>query len=372
MTQTETRYELSDSPYRSLLVVLGAGASHDNGHAPPRWNLPLAAGLFTQPEFMEAAFNYEEMGALLDDLKIASQEGGIGIERKLDEIQRDAESIYPDALVELMAVRYYLRHVTWVCSQEVASSAAHGTTTAVLLRLLNRWRRAGPERSCSVVSFNYDTLLERAASLVLGRDFRSMTDYLDERGEWQFFKLHGSANWAQVIIDGIGGDMYPSIKKVVRSAQSIKLSSTDFRIWDDNPQGNRASHTSVEPGSGQQVAIAPAIALPLISKATFVCPEQHVAAFRQQVQKFDALLVVGWRAQETYFLNELKPGRRVPTMVIGRNNGELVRRVLREENISGVGPVDSGFTKCVMQSGAEKSAIERFLSAPIETWSQLG
>jgi hypothetical protein len=107
-------YALADSPYQRVLVVLGAGASSDNGRPPSQWNLPLARTLFTQPEFMEAARSYSEMAGLLADLRSASEGDGPGIERRLDDLQQEADSTYPQAKVELMAVRYYLRHVTWV------------------------------------------------------------------------------------------------------------------------------------------------------------------------------------------------------------------------------------------------------------------
>jgi hypothetical protein len=357
-------YTLADSPYQRVLVVLGAGASFDNGRPPSQWNLPLARTLFTQPEFMEAARSYSEMAGLLADLRAASEGDGPGIEQRLDDLQQEADSIYPQAKVELMAVRYYLRHVTWVCSQEVITSTSHGTTTARLFRKLNRWRTSGPGRSVSVVSFNYDTLLEDAASSVISREFNSLSDYLDEARAWQFFKLHGSANWAQVIEDGLGGDMYPSVRKVIRQAESLKLSTSDFRMWEQSPSVKN-SHMAEHPSSAaEQIAVAPALALPLINKATFVCPQEHVTEFQASGRAFDALVVVGWRAGEPHFLRELQPGRRVPTMVIGGKDAEHVMTALRELQISGQGIIEpNGFSH--VMSGQD---LESFLSAPSTIW----
>ena len=359
-----TDYTLADSPYTRVLVVLGAGASFDNGRPPPRWNLPLARTLFTQPEFMEAARSYSEMGGLLEDLRSASEGDGPGIERLLDDLQQDADSIYPQAKVELMAVRYFLRHVTWVCSDEVVKSTSHGSTTARFLRKLNRWRTSGPGRSVSVVSFNYDTLLEDAASSVISREFNSLSDYLDQTRAWQFFKLHGSANWAQVIEDGLGGDINPSVRKVIRSAESLKLSASDFRMWEQPPNVMSSHMPKFSYATADQVAVAPAIALPLINKAKFACPPEHVTEFRASGRDFDVLIIVGWQAKEPHFLKELQPRRRVPTIVIGGKNAGDVMVALRELQISGQGIIEpNGFSH--VMSGPD---LEKFLSAPSNIW----
>jgi hypothetical protein len=50
-----------------------------------------------------------------------------------------------------------------------------------------------------------------------------------------------------------------------------------------------------------KVVVAPAIAIPTLTKDNFVCPESHLAVLREAMTEVSHLLVIGWRAAEDHF-----------------------------------------------------------------------
>src|SRR5207244_836965 len=114
---------------------------------------------------------------------------------------------------------------TWSCAQATIAATSHATNTAALLRRLDRWRAADEHREIAVVTFNYDTLLEDAAQATLLLEFGSLSNYVDATRKWQFFKLHGSANWAQEIDRGLDPTIQANPGEIIRAAEKITLSS---------------------------------------------------------------------------------------------------------------------------------------------------
>jgi hypothetical protein len=60
----------------------------------------------------------------------------------------------------------------------------------------------------------------------------------------------------------------------------------------------------------------PALAIPTVSKSSFVCPETHLAKLRKTIPQVEKIVVVGWRAGEQHFLRELAAGLRKPVDIL--------------------------------------------------------
>jgi hypothetical protein len=52
--------------------------------------------------------------------------------------------------------------------------------------------------------------------------------------------------------------------------------------------------------------LIPALALPLRSKARFVCPQEHLDVLNALLPQVDRILAIGWKAGEPHFLNLLR------------------------------------------------------------------
>ena len=58
-------------------------------------------------------------------------------------------------------------------------------------------------------------------------------------------------------------------------------------------------------GVAEQFLLLPALAVPLRTKATFVCPPDHIEKLRSELSKVDRIVSVGWKAGEPHFLDLL-------------------------------------------------------------------
>jgi len=150
-----------------LLVIFGAGASYDSidpttvDITDASWRPPLASQLFDdRRNFNQALQNYPHFTGRLGDLRRKAAAGGLNVEHELELIRAQAAS-YPPARVELAAIQFYLRQVLAECTTRWHENATGVTNYVDLLSRIDRWRLERNER-VMLVTFNYDTLLDRA------------------------------------------------------------------------------------------------------------------------------------------------------------------------------------------------------------------
>lgn len=283
-----------------LLVILGAGASYGSTTLPARVPLlpdserpPLAKELFdNRPAFGSWLLRYKQVAPVANELRRVVARGE-SLELALEVMQEEAES-WPQRAVQLAALRWYL----WAIIRDIGSEwlgKQHGVTNyAELVSRIERWRFPLHE-NVVYVSFNYDILLEDSLTRALDRDFSTISDYLPSNSEKTWvFKPHGSVNWAERIphaqmADRTGQPVSDFSQESIRRVQQIRATG-DFVVttqqgnWDD---------------SGY---FLPAIAIPVQSKFSFVCPADHLTVMKQLLPHVDRVLIIGWRAMEQHFL----------------------------------------------------------------------
>jgi hypothetical protein len=274
-----------------LMVVFGAGASYDvrPRPAPPTASdavVPLAVQLF-DPFYGMFAVRYPACQPLLKRLRAA----GHNVEQELEAIR--TEAVHQTFLArQLEAVRYYLAAL--IEDAEVRCLRAlpdHVTNYIDLLQDIEDWRvRSGERERVCLVTFNYDTLLDRACRAVLGLKLNALGDYISE-GDYIVLKLHGSIEWREEVDPPgrplLGGD-------VEQANQLIDLTGRYQRTGRYSMPGQNLI------GWGP---LRPALAVPMVSKTgdDFACPREHVDVLEQMVPHVSHLLVVGWRGAEGHF-----------------------------------------------------------------------
>jgi hypothetical protein len=178
-----------------LMVVFGAGASFDvrprvQPTSPTDALIPLAMHLF-DPVFGRFAIQYPACQPLLKRLRA----GGTNVEQELEAIR--AEATHQTYLSrQLEAIRYYLAAlITDAQERCLRSLPDHVTNYIDLLEDIEDWRvRSGEREKVCLVTFNYDTLLDRACRTVLGLKLITPEAYIGE-GDYMVLKLHGSIDW---------------------------------------------------------------------------------------------------------------------------------------------------------------------------------
>lgn len=287
------------------MVVFGAGASHDltalhpaparSDHRPPTTDQ-----LFTEEDrYLSAVGRFPYVGALITDVQQAlaaakTKDEVISVEQILDGMkQRSDERRSPRLQRQLMALRYYLQDVIGTTTRKFADDVAGRTNHQTLFNRIDEWREENPEESVCLVTFNYDTLIERACREVLGRRFDTIDDY--GQGPYILLKLHGSVNWLQPISINaerlprwMGGTPEQMRLQLIEHAGEYEVDERIFAVADDpnaiQVRGNFA---------------VPAIAIPVQAKRSLVCPPPDFAT-RLQLCLPDTtrLMMIGWRAAE--------------------------------------------------------------------------
>ncbi len=309
-----------------LLVIFGAGASFDSApsyrrvltpsqyrHSDAdiaRYRPPLADELFDdRPEFAAAMQRYPECQPIIPELRHRAEH--VMVEQVLEKLQKEADT-YAEGHRQLTAVRYYLHYMLTNCID--GWETIHGGTTNYKTLLNRIHRRLARLQGACLVTFNYDTMLE-AALPVLGFKIETISDYVSNR-YYKVFKLHGSVNWGRVInplhdrnLADLDTRHIPT--EVIRAAPHLLHAdaiSRNFQLA-PCPMGK----IRLAPGASE-VALYPALAIPIERKLDFECPDEHLAALKDCIAQTTKLLVIGWRATDEPFLELLKSS--LPTTAV--------------------------------------------------------
>ena len=189
-----------------------------------------------------------------------------------------------------MAIKFYLREVISLCY----SRWTHYTHAVSNYQALLDQVRTVP-RVC-FVTFNYDTLMEGALQNI-DAPIRAINDYVSHSKS--LFKLHGSIHCWQAVpkeTTGLLAIAHPDEQELIRAAPEVS---------DYGPIEMSVNRPTDNPG---RLVFLPALAIPTVSKQTFVCPKEHIDALKRIIPEVTKIAIVGWRAGETHFLKLLKEG----------------------------------------------------------------
>ncbi len=301
-----------------ILVIFGAGASYDsipslpltysvNRKLPSR--LPLANELFDdRVMFNEKLVLFPQCKALIPKLRSESN-----IESALQKYFNDSK----DDLFrkqQLAAIRYYLQAMIWDCEESWYKSAYGITNHNTLIDHL----RLVKDQGICIVTFNYDRLIEKAL-LSIDLKIEFLPDYISDE-HFKLFKLHGSVNWVHPIKYPLSPaessrPEFEIISEIIRNISNLPISE-DIEIIRNIPTAIiEKKYTRIYEGSRSdqhidRLGAFPAIAIPLEEKSKFECPAIHIETLASMIPKVDKILVIGWRATESLFLELLSKNLR--------------------------------------------------------------
>ncbi|MGH8610613.1 MAG: SIR2 family protein [Gammaproteobacteria bacterium] len=335
-----------------LLVIFGAGASHDS--APARSlafsqfnNLadrpPLANQLFDdRPDFREDLDLFPQCKRIVPLLRNAN--AASAFEQTLHRLQMEGQG-YAPRFPQLAAVRFYLRRMLWRCEDRWYAQHRDVTNYATLLDHLGMWRRAS--QPILLVTFNYDRMLERALKH-FNQAFTEIPHYIESK-RFLVFKLHGSVNWGhrlqtQIVTENRG---WPDIAHELIQQMAHVEFTDEYVVLDHHDIVNDRARVYF-----------PAVALPVEQKVTFECPESHVNALRENLPHVTRILTIGWRGTENTFLDLLKGHLPypVPIQVIAKDGLEAtaIGHHLNGRRIAlTIDAYPSGFTDYVVSRDGE-------------------
>lgn len=326
-----------------LMVIFGAGASYDSwpslrGGRTPRgsepFRPPLAKELFVNvQQFRAVSARYARCQPLIPYLE--SREN---VEEILEQFRDESEQS-EERRRQLLAIQFYIREIIRLCETHWRKETCGVTNYRTFVDQV----QAFPE--VCFVTFNYDTLLEDALEAIDVR-FPTIREYISER--YKVFKLHGSTNWklwlrTQRSLRGAG---QPADEELIRTAPKVFQGTSIRKEAEPGPQSPDYVYWYL-----------PALAIPTLSKSSFVCPSEHVDDLRECVERVSQIAIVGWRGGEKHFLEILAKGLKSSVDVIAAcGNEQAASDTLKNLRNAGV-PIRNamqsvdGFTDFVLNRG---------------------
>jgi len=318
-----------------LMVIFGAGASYDcvSSRSVLEWTpernqyrLPLARQLFDDRGIFNLWINnFPRCKPVIPRLRKASRDGSV--ESELEKLRAEGLT-YPDRYKQLAAVQFYLQSMLWDCEKNLKSDPGWSVTNYMpLLDQIHSWR--GVNKQACLVTFNYDTMLEDALALI-DIKINSLPDYISSDG-YKIIKLHGSVNWAHRVMNPIKDIKNLSTldvaNELIDRAAELDIHK-EFHMTKEYPSSKLG-----------ELALFPALAIPVETKQNYECPPEHLEALRKCLPEVTKILLIGWRATESLFLQLLSDNLRkevhVMTVAGGTKEAEKSNRRLQEAGIKG-------------------------------------
>lgn len=120
------------------------------------------------------------------------------------------------------------------CEQRWTARSPGGISNQItLLDQIERWRKHG-EQVC-LVTFNYDLMLETAVE-PLGVRIENLADYVRDE-HYKLIKLHGSVNWGREVNVSVNKPQegpWPTVDTLIDRAASLEI-TRNFRLVDQRP-----------------------------------------------------------------------------------------------------------------------------------------
>jgi hypothetical protein len=225
-------------------------------------------------------------------------EGSENVEQTLEEFRGKADDDL-ECRRQLLAIQYYLKGVINLSQGQWMN---HTRGVSNYKTLLDQVR--GCERVC-FVTFNYDTLME-AALQGIGVSTAKISDYI-AHPKCSLIKAHGSTDWQfwiRKLDTGLEYNEQPTDQEMILAAPTVR-----------NPVIAKGADAPREAKRERYFSL-PALAIPTVSKQSFVCPKEHLDELVRLIPDVTKIAIVGWRAGEKHFLNLLKEGltRTVPVI----------------------------------------------------------
>ena len=195
------------------MVIFGAGASYDSIDAtripseltmkrPQRqrrrelvrnYRPPLASELFApRPSFDQIIAGYPSVAIRAKELRTLPETANL--EEEQDHL-RGLSNADSTARRDLAGIRYYLKRVLWECGDEWFRFSPRETNYDLLLRKLRQWREDKGE-VISLVTFNYELLLERAIRASIGGVNLGTIEGYVAHPSYKVLRPHGAVHWA--------------------------------------------------------------------------------------------------------------------------------------------------------------------------------
>ncbi len=269
---------------RVVVVILGAGASHDcrvphtgRGNASdPR--IPLTDGLFQSQGFHEIFDKYP--GSALEG-HIFTREGRrrtITLETHLKE-----RLLIGDAGIRrhVLEIPLYLREYIGTLGRNIIKQEGR-TGYSDLVDWLSISR---PQYDRILfLTTNWDILLETALESV-GMRFHNLESYIGHLNRWYLVKFHGSVSWIKQIPRGKAGGVTAGMSEL-----DIMLGIDRKRVFFQDASVDISHNYTYTNG---HEFLYPIMVVPVTDKKEHICPDAHLEAVGPLIAEAEDFMIIG-------------------------------------------------------------------------------
>lgn len=241
-------------------------------------------------------------------------------------------------------LQFYFRELFEVVSNEVSEKYFRYSLHSIFVqKLLNRWT---PENRSSLVSFNYDTILELALEQQFGIQFNDIEKYVNQGDNTRFmlFKPHGSWNWGWAFDDAITESAKIPISEWLYNSKATPADiyykflgkyMLSKSSWGAEARNDTKGIGKLNPNKANLKLFSndetyfPALLVPYRDKDEFIMPYHHQTGMEFVMTKVEELVLIGWKGNEKLFNDKLKKRvRKLKKITIANPDIESVKNEL--------------------------------------------
>ncbi len=275
------------------LVVVGAGASYDYTFEQKAINKPPLAMELFDDRYAKTISNFNGAENLCPQILHAKD-----IEEYFQQQWNKIIQTYnPLLLNKIMDVQFYLHYLFRSISLSQLDFRKNNYT-AFFQALEDDLIKKGELEKALVVSFNYDSILEKSITKSLGYRFDSLDDYVNTDNKLLLFKPHGSWDWIKKIDPAFCQSLHHSGQPTMASLHKhIYEKQVSLAKLSDN----LAEETTVIDSNMWDNYYFPQLLIPYKQKDAFVMPEKHAILLNTFLTQVEKIIIIGWKGAEGQF-----------------------------------------------------------------------
>ncbi|MBR4690267.1 MAG: hypothetical protein IKO90_07370 [Bacteroidales bacterium] len=244
------------------------------------------------------------------------------------------------SLRNLINIQFCVQENIRSITNDIQSSFSRYNVYALFISYIRDYLQDVQNQCVSIVSFNYDTLLEKSIEMECGKTFNCMSDYVSSQNTIQLFKPHGSINWGWIATNKPSCISNQEEFLNYLYKEKNNLDTLYFEILGNAQRNIKEQSWGMEfekQGKGRftinKEAITvlkyndiyyPSLLLPYSDKDDFIMPYSHQYAMRDTMRQIEELYLIGWKGNEDLFLRYLKKCRKLQKLVIVNPDAETV------------------------------------------------
>lgn len=270
------------------------------------------------------------------------------IEECMEEEWQIFKSYYsPQVAIRHINIQFYLQSLFKAISKEVVEKHYRNNLYSLFLNKFQGYLAANPTERISLISFNYDTILDNFISQMYRYPLNKMDDYINwNERNILLFKPHGSCNWGwKLKKENLNGHTQSSIANALYESGLepwqiyFKLTGTLNEVIAQNTWGHEyfndkhlRGRFTINKNLIEQIpenstdTYFPSLLIPYRDKDEMIMPYDHFNAMKTVIGQAEELYLIGWKGNEDLFNKQIKMnGHKLKKIVIVNPQADVVK-----------------------------------------------